>query len=159
MQKPWNSRTWIYNHKGRILHPSPTPLKSICLLACVQHPLPPPPFRKIGASSFRMFSEGRRWVFTGNKFVFLLSLHPHISGCLKTLRFRKTTRPLEAHSNLFRPKRPNDGNTRVSLTGHALCKRMTSSVIENLRFRPSILTKTTLAGVFNSSFVVRSKVV
>ena len=69
----------------------------------------------------------------------------HISGCLQTLRFRKNTRPLEAYSNLFPPKRPNDGNTRVSLTGHALCKRMTSSVIENLRFRLSILTKTTLA--------------
>ena len=119
---------------------------------------PYPPFRKIGASSFRMFSEGRGWVFTGYLFAFLLSLRPHISGCLKTLRFRKNTRPLEGYSNLFRPKRPNDGNTRVSLTGHALCKRMTSSAIENLRFRSSILTKT-LPGVFNSSFVVRSKVV
>ena len=84
-------------------------------------------------------------MFTGYLFAFLLSLRPHISGCLKTLRFRKNTRPLEGYSNLFRPKRPNDGNTRVSLTGHALCKRMTSSVIENLRFGLSILTKTTLA--------------
>ena len=142
---------------------------------------PYPPFRKIGASSFRMFSEGRGWVFTGYLFAFLLSLRPHISqprpqgflffegkalgtrlhisACLKTLRFRKNTRPLEAYSNLFRPKHPNEGNTRVSLTGHALCKRMTSSAIETLRFRSSILTKTTLPGVFNSSFVVRSKVV
>ena len=67
----------------------------------------------------------------------------HISTCLKTLRFRKNTRPLEAYSNLFRPKHPNEGNTRVSLTGHALCKRMTSSITENLRFGLSILTKTT----------------
>ena len=126
---------------------------------------PYPPFRKIGASSFRMFSEGRGWVFTGYLFAFLLSLRPHISqprpqgffffegkalgtrfhisACLKTLRFRKNTRPLEAYSNLFRPKRPNEGNTRVSLTGHALCKRMTSSITENLRFGLSILTKTT----------------
>ena len=104
-------------------------------------------------------------MFTGYLFAFLLSLRPHISqprpqgffffegkalgtrfhisACLKTLRFRKITRPLEGYSNLFRPKRPNDGNTTVSLTGHALCKRMTSSITENLRFGLSILTKTT----------------
>ena len=159
---------------------SPTPLKSICWLACVQHPLPP--LQKNRSFLFSDVFWGER-VGVHRLFVCLsayLSLRPHISkprpqgffffegkalgtrlhisACLKTLRFRKNTRPLEAYSNLFRPKHPNEGNTRVSLTGHALCKRMTLSVTENLRFRPSILTKTTLASVFNSSFVVRSKV-
>ena len=65
----------------------------------------PLPSEKIRASSSQKGGGG--WLYTSYLRAFLLRLRLHLSGCFKTLRFRKNTRSLVAYSNLFRPKRLN----------------------------------------------------
>ena len=67
----------------------------------------PFPSEKIRASSSQKAGGGGGCLYTSYLCAFLLRLRLHLSGCFKTLRFRKNTRPLVAYSNLFRPKRLN----------------------------------------------------